>query len=315
MTWLEFSFHSAFEAVDWVKTQLSTIASNPNVQIVSEQFSINDRLQTQSDWAVTLRFSLPSATPTGVIQEITECLSPLCRTGLISELEIAEVAERSRSALEPSAFSHFIGNRFVVLEVDRAHLSDWDDKILIRLSNSLAFGSGLHPATRLSLQLLDGCIQPGMTVLDLGCGSGILSVAMAKLGAKVLAIDNDAIAIQATQTAIMLNQVESQVTVMVASLGQGSTLGHWMGSDLPAPIPSIIPSAQFDLIAANILGRIHLALAADYRQALRPQGLLISAGYTSDYEADVNTAFLEAGFERVGGDRDQEWVALVHRLH
>ncbi len=156
-----------------------------------------------------------------------------------------------------------------------------------------------------------------MTVLDLGSGSGILSVAAAKLGAKVLAVDNDGVAVQATQDAIHLNNVEQQVTVMKGSLGQGSTLGHWMGGTI-GTVPSIQADVSFDLIVANILARIHIALAPDFRQSLRHtdknRGLLITSGFTTDQEEAVSTAIVESGFEALEREPLDEWVALAFRL-
>jgi ribosomal protein L11 methyltransferase len=166
--------------------------------------------------------------------------------------------------------------------------------------------------------MLERHILPGMNVLDLGCGSGILSVAMAKLGANVLALDNDSVAVQATQDAVSLNGVEGQVTVMEGSLGAGSDLGHWMGRETLSNVPTINQAATFDLIAANILARIHVALADDFARSLRrttaQTGFLITAGFTSDYKDDVSTALVESGLELVDCETLNEWVAFAHRL-
>ena len=106
-----------------------------------------------------------------------------------------------------------------------------------------------------------------MQVLNLGCGSGILSVALAKLGAGVLALDNDPAAVQAAKANVELNAVQQQVTVMQGSLGTGARLGHWMGWMALGEVQPIQGQAAFDLIVANILARVHIA--ADARL---PQG-------------------------------------------
>ena len=207
---------------------------------------------------------------------------------------------------------HRIGQRFVVLATDAVY-QPCPDEILLRLKPSLAFGSGLHPATMLSVRLLERYVTPGMKALDLGCGSGILSVAIAKLGAQVLALDNDAIAVQATQATIQDNQVEAQVTVQCGSLGDGSSLGHWMSGTLTQEV-STVQASDLDLIVANILGRIHITLAADYRNALRPNGLLITAGFTTDQELEVVAALQTVGFEALKYKRSGDWIAIAHRL-
>jgi ribosomal protein L11 methyltransferase len=213
---------------------------------------------------------------------------------------------------------HRIGERFVVLTPDAPYQSEAADEITLRLKTTLSFGSGLHPATIVSLRLLERYIVPTMNVLDLGSGSGILSVAMAKLGANVLALDNDSTAVQATQDAVRRNGVEQQVTVMEGSLGHGSDLGHWMGGDTIDNVPEIKATATFDLIVTNILARVHIALADDFQRALRrtdaQAGLLITAGFTADYEDEVTMALTEAGLEALDCERFNEWVALAHRL-
>ena len=129
----------------------------------------------------------------------------------------------------------------------------------------------------------------------------------------MLALDNEPAAVQSAEATVRLNQMESQVTVKLGSLGQGSKLGHWMGGEL-SPAPALALNAQFDLIAANILARIHIALAADYRTALRPNGILITAGFTQEFEPEIQAAFAEAGFLPLETLRFNDWVALAHRV-
>jgi ribosomal protein L11 methyltransferase len=248
------------------------------------------------------------------VDAIARQLSPLERTGLTTELQVSVVAQ----PIDSEEFVvHPIGQGFVILEPG-TNYQPKNGEILLRIQPSLAFGSGLHPATRLSLQLLEQYVKPGMQTLDLGCGSGILSVAMAKLGAQVLAVDNDVIAVQATHTAIKENGVESQVTVLEGSLGSGSNLGHWMGGEVGEDLTAIETKPQFDLIAANILSRVHVALAQDYRQALKQEsnqpGLLVTAGYTTDHAEDVVVALTEAGFRAIDQVQLDEWAAVVYQL-
>jgi len=326
--------------VDWVRSLLSaipytsTIHLTPYVAADEANCASLDRSpadDSTTSWAFTIYLYVAyDAQARSHIDDIARQLSPLHRTGLTSELQTAVLDEKPSfpDALSPTA--HRIGQRFVVWLACAEHGSpntpafpQSTDDILLTLPPSLAFGSGLHPATVLSLRLLEQYVQPTMNTLDLGCGSGILSVAIAKLGAQVLAIDNDAIAVQATQAAVQQNGVAQQVTVMAGSLGSGSQMGHWMSGSALKDVPTIQPAASFDLIAANILARVHIALAPDFRRALRHQrtaesetgGMLIAAGFTAEYEADVAAAFIAAGFEPVGSDRLNEWVALAYRLN
>ena len=217
------------------------------------------------------------------------------------------------SRLHSSLPIYRIGDRFVVLSPHVSYQPEAHE-LTLKIGTGLAFGSGLHPATIVSLRLLGRHVVPGSAALDLGCGSGILSVAIAKLGAQVLALDNDEIAVAATQAAVQQNQVEPLVTVQRGSLGQGSEMGHWMGGEAIAATPAVAPVQAFDLIAANVLARIHITLAPDYRQALRPDGTLITAGFTADYADEVDAALVEAGLVQVDREQIDEWIGLAHRL-
>ncbi|MFM7450561.1 MAG: 50S ribosomal protein L11 methyltransferase, partial [Leptolyngbyaceae cyanobacterium] len=309
MSWLELRVDTTQEGVDWVRTLLATESFSGEMLLAP--YPDDSEQVTDSNWEFTLSWYLPyNSEARRQVDAIAHQLAALQRTGLTTELQVS-VVEQPTDIGKPVA--HAIGQRFVILEPGVDYPGK-DNQILLRLQPSLAFGSGLHPATRLSLQLLEQHIKPGMQALDLGCGSGILSVAMAKLGALVLAVDNDPIAVDATQTAVRANGVEAQVIVLQGSLGAGRQLGHWMGGEAGEDLAALPVTPQFDLIAANILARVHVALAQDYRQTLKQSGLLVSAGYTTDHAADVAIALTEVGFTAIDEIRFDEWVAVVYQV-
>ncbi|MBW4688025.1 MAG: 50S ribosomal protein L11 methyltransferase [Komarekiella atlantica HA4396-MV6] len=313
MQWIELSLDTTNEAVDWVCTLVAETINIDDVQI-TKYAELN-----KAQWTFIIRLYLPyDAHSRTRVEKIINLLSPLHRTGLTTAIQTTVVDQKPTNADILNPLVHRIGKRFVVLTPDVPYQSQATDEITLRLKTSLSFGSGLHPATIVSLQMLERYVLPTMNVLDLGSGSGILSVAIAKLGANVLALDNDSIAVEATQDAVHLNGVEQQVTVMQGSLGCGSDLGHWMGGDTIDNVPRIEARDKFDLIVANILARMHIALTNDFQRALRQTdahtGLLITAGFTTDNEDNVAKALTEVGFELVGCERLNEWVALAHRL-
>jgi ribosomal protein L11 methyltransferase len=312
MSWVELRLDTTDEAIDWVRTLLAEDHYTDDLRIT--QFRSDEPTdQIAGDWAFTARFYLPNSTQARTqVEKLQSLLSPLHRTGQTTDLDIAVIEEKP---IDLDVGIHRVG-RFVILAPDTPYTANADD-ILLRLKTSLSFGSGLHPATMLSLRLIERYVIPQMQVLDLGCGSGILSVAIAQLGAQVLALDNDQTAVQSTQDAVQRNGVP-QVTVMEGSLGRGSQLGHWMGGTTLDQVPTIEPTARFDLIVANIFARVHIDLASDYRRSLRPSthhsAHLIIAGFTSDYEAEVTNALGEAGFELLDRESLNEWLALAYRL-
>jgi ribosomal protein L11 methyltransferase len=106
--------------------------------------------------------------------------------------------------------------------------------------------------------------------------------------------------------------------VQAGSLGSGSTLGHWMGGEALIDVPQIEPNREFDLIISNLFARIQTSLADSFAQALHhtaPQnGILITSGYTQDYQEQIDQAMTAAGFEATDRLQSDEWIALVHRL-
>ncbi len=317
MDWLELSIDAAREAVDWVGMILAANGYSGDVSVVERAEPPVDvaREQENPSWTFTIRLYLPQDGDAGpMVAKLTDGLAALRRTELIGELRARSVedkrAPRSRSG------PRRVGQRFVIAAPGE-EVEPRPDDLVVRLAPGLTFGTGLHPTTRLSLELLERHVVPGMDVLDLGCGSGILSVALAKLGAHVVALDNDPIAVRATRENVRDNGVQHGVVIAEGSLGTGANLGHWMGWNMAVSSEAADAPEPFDLIVANILARVHIALAHDYRQALRRSGnhpgLLITAGFTAEREDEVALALEKAGFEPIDRQQADEWVALTHR--
>lgn len=326
MSWLEVRLDTTHEAIDWVRTLLVGSIDPQDLHVTRYlDLGLKDSESSElTTWEFTILIYFPEDGRSRTkLDHLEQILAPLYRTGLTTEMQVAIVAEK---LLVPDNLWQPVGEKFVIRSTS-ADPGEDNTRIPLIIKPSLAFGSGLHPATILSLQMLERHVLPGMHTLDLGSGSGILSVAIAKLGATVLALDNDPIAVQATQEAIDLNQVSTQVVVQAGSLGSGSNLGHWLGGNIADLVPSIDNQGnnqvKFDLIMANIFARIHMALATDFYQALQQnnfgqngdqninQGILITTGFTKDQEEDVIIACQEAGFQLIDRQYQDQWVALV----
>ena len=174
------------------------------------------------------------------------------------------------------------------------------DRALIDLliDPALAFGSGHHESTNMCLALLSELTRAGVSALDVGCGSGILSIAMKKLGAKVSACDTDEQAVTATQQ----NAEKNGVQIDQIWLGSVSSLNEQSSSKSAQP--------QFDLIVANIIADVILILSADLKKALKPGGKLVLSGILEKYKDRIEQAFSDLSF--IYMKQKNEWLSFVY---
>lgn len=179
------------------------------------------------------------------------------------------------------------------------------DRALIDLliDPALAFGSGHHESTNMCLALLSELARAGMSALDVGCGSGILSIAMKKLGAKVSACDTDEQAVSATQQ----NAEKNGVQIDQIWLGSVSSLGE-QASSLSGR--ALCKDAQFDLVVANIIADVILILSADLKKALKPGGKLVLSGILEKYKDRIEQAFSDLSF--ICMKQENEWLSFVY---
>ena len=169
------------------------------------------------------------------------------------------------------------------------------DAINILLDPGLAFGTGTHPTTAMCLRALDAGLSEGQRVIDYGCGSGILGIAAARLGAAtVLAVDNDPQAITASLDNAARNQVD------------GATFSAVLPDD--ASVHSALASA--DWVVANILAGPLIGLASRLMSLIAPGGRLLLAGLLSDQVEAVAAAYAPTVNLSVV-DQVEEWVLLA----
>lgn len=165
--------------------------------------------------------------------------------------------------------------------------------IVIELDPGMAFGTGTHPSTILSLRALEETVHGGEQVIDVGCGSGILSIAAVKLGAQhVLALDIDEAAVKATKENTAVNGVEAQVTTRQNDLLHGVT-------------------QTADIVVANILADVITSFVSDVAKALSPGGLFIASGIIKAKEWMVQKALIEQHFVIAASREQEDWVAIT----
>ena len=170
---------------------------------------------------------------------------------------------------------------------------------VIVLEPGLAFGTGLHPSTRLCLEAIEDILQPGDNILDVGCGTGILSIASVLLGANhVLAVDTDDIAVQATRENAERNRVAEHIQVESGSLEQVKALQ----AETQKP----------DLVVANILSHILMDLIqSGLATYVKPKGRIILAGILAEQSEPLVNLAAEAGLELSEVRSEKDWRALI----
>ena len=169
------------------------------------------------------------------------------------------------------------------------------DEIIIELDPGMAFGTGTHPTTVLSMQALETYLTSDDAVIDVGCGSGVLSIAAAKLGAKeVYAYDLDEIAVKSTQQNAKLNGLDNQIVV-----AQNNLLDH--------------VNKQVNVIVSNILAEIIVRFVDDAWDNLVSDGLFITSGIIQNKKQLVKYKLTEQGFEIIAVNEMEDWISIVAR--
>ena len=191
-----------------------------------------------------------------------------------------------------------VGKQLLILPAWMETKPEYTRKI-VRINPNLAFGTGTHPSTQLSLQALEELLQPGQNVIDIGCGSGILSIAALKLGAEhVLAVDVDNQAVRSTKQNAELNSILPNLETSKGSVRE------ILNGDFSI--------SQAPLVLVNILAPIIIRLFKDgLASVLKPGGNIVLAGILSPQVPVVEAAANEAGLGLVAQLEYEDWVALI----
>jgi ribosomal protein L11 methyltransferase len=303
-TWLELAVEADLEAVEAVSEIIGRVASGgtsvePAFDLVDEGLAA----RVEPDRPAVVRGYVAAgdaAAADAAVAQVTEDLGHLQAFGLrpIGELRTRVVRDADWADAWKAHFPvQRVGRRLVIRPTWRRHRAGPGD-VVVALDPGMAFGTGLHPTTRLCLAALEHLADhgrlAGARVLDMGCGSGILAIAALRLGAaSAFGVDTDPIAVEATIANARRNRLGRRIRAREGSL------------------PSDAP--PFDVVLANLVAGVLVPLAPPLHRELRPGGTLVASGIFVDRESELVDALEAAGLAVEARSVEGDWVALVAR--
>ena len=185
-----------------------------------------------------------------------------------------------------------IGEKFVIVPTWREYENE-ENKYVINIDPGMAFGTGGHETTSLCIKNLEKYVKPHDNIIDVGCGSGILSIAASYLtDGEIKAVDLDKLAVDVSRENFALNNLENRITVEEASLLTKET-------------------KKYNIIVANILAHIIELMLDDAYKLLEDGGYYITSGIIKDKKDELLEKMLERGFKLVEETSDNEWYSFV----
>ena len=185
-----------------------------------------------------------------------------------------------------------IGEKFVIVPTWREYENE-ENKYVINIDPGMAFGTGGHETTSLCIKNLEKYVKPHDNIIDVGCGSGILSIAASYLtDGEIKAVDLDKLAVDVSRENFALNNLENRITVEEASLLTKET-------------------KKYNVIVANILAHIIELMLDDAYKLLEDGGYYITSGIIKDKKDELLEKMLERGFKLVEETSDNEWYSFV----
>lgn len=308
MKWSEFTIHTTNDAVEPVSNILHEAgASGVVIEDPQELYKVRENIFGEiyqldpADYpeeGVIVKAYLPVNSFLGeTVEEIKEAINNLLLFDIDlgkNSVSISEVNEEEWATAWKKYYNPVkISERFTIVPTWEDYTPVSSDELIIELDPGMAFGTGTHPTTVMCIQALEQIVKPGDLVVDVGTGSGVLSIAAALLEAKhIQALDLDEVAVNSARINVKLNKVQDRVDVSQGNLLDGV-------------------NEQADIVVANILAEVIMRFTDDVATVVKPGGYFIASGIINPKKQDVKDAIIASGFTIEETILMEDWVALI----
>ncbi len=310
MKWIEVTIKTTTEAVEAVTSILyecevgGVVIEDPNDFLFQDKEDIawdyieENVFDTGYEGVIIKAYLNEKKNIVGEVEMIREKIKLLPTYGIeigegsvnITEVDEEDWANSWKQYYKPAK----VGEKIVVKPTWEEYEKNEDD-IVIELDPGMAFGTGTHETTTMCIRELEKRLNNEDVVFDIGCGSGILSIAAAKLGAKkTIGVDLDEVAVKVSKENVKFNNVDHSVEIRYGNLMN-------------------VVTEKADIVVANIIADIIAILAKDVSKFLNDDGLFIASGIILDKIEFVKAALLENNFEILEVNTMGEWAAIVSK--
>ncbi|OIK16608.1 ribosomal protein L11 methyltransferase [Bacillus sp. MUM 116] len=309
MKWSEISIHTTNEAVEPISHILHEAGASGVV--IEDPFELTKEREDQfgeiyqlnpddyPEEGVIVKAYLPVNSFLGeTVDAIKDSINNLIIYNIdigLNKVTISEVNEEEWATAWKKYYNPVkISEKFTIVPTWEIYNPVSSDELIIELDPGMAFGTGTHPTTVMCIQALERAVKSGDRVIDVGTGSGVLSIAAAMLGAvDVRAYDLDEVAVTQAKLNIKLNKVNEVVSISQNNLLDG------------------VEENAADVVVANILAEVILRFTDDVAKVLKPDGYFIASGIIQQKKDQVKDALVASGFDIVETILMEDWVALI----
>ncbi len=306
MKWVEIQIKTTTEALEAVSNILYesgvggvVIEDSPQKLDIPEEDgwkSLTDLTDIEFEGVVVKGYLPMNSSIHEKIKEIQKAVDRLTEYNLdkgLGEVVFTEISEENWANSWKKYYKPIKIGQKIVIKPTWKKYAPKEGEIVVQIDPGMAFGTGTHETTVMCIKLLQKYVFPDSVVIDVGCGSGILSIVSAKLGAKkVIGVDADKVAVDVAKKNVVRNNEENKINIIKGNL-----------------LDDIHEKA--DIVVANITADVIMELAQDIGNNIRSAGVFIASGIIKGRSHDVKKSLEKNGFDIKEEIEESEWYSYV----